>query len=268
MDPYLEHPDPWPECHNRLIVAIADALVPVIRPKYEVAIEKRIYQVERTIGDSGNGGNSGLLVGIPDMVVKQSTQVQGKRSVPGATSTATTLGQPQGQPIAVAVPLLEQVKQSYLEVRELSTGRVVTAIEVLSPVNKRPGNGRNDYLKKRQTILHSTTHLVEIDLLRGFMAMPLAGEAIASAYRVLVSRGDRRPQASLYAFNLSDPIPTVPLPLLPGDPEPHLELQVLVNQVYDRGGFDYRLNYQLKPSPPLSEVDQAWVQQILPLDSS
>ncbi len=45
MDPYLEHPELWPEVHNRLIVAIADTLAPQLRPKYRVAIEKRVYHI-------------------------------------------------------------------------------------------------------------------------------------------------------------------------------------------------------------------------------
>ena len=44
MDPYLEQPELWPEFHNRLLVAIADALGPQLRPKYRVAIDKRVYQ--------------------------------------------------------------------------------------------------------------------------------------------------------------------------------------------------------------------------------
>ncbi|NEP55504.1 MAG: DUF4058 family protein [Symploca sp. SIO2G7] len=37
--------------------------------------------------------------------------------------------------------------------REIATSEVVTAIEVLSPVNKRPGKGRTKYETKRQKIL-------------------------------------------------------------------------------------------------------------------
>ncbi|MEO1590921.1 MAG: DUF4058 family protein [Cyanobacteria bacterium J06632_22] len=42
MDPYVEHPSLWQEFHSRLIVAIADDLGPQRRPKYRVAIEKRV----------------------------------------------------------------------------------------------------------------------------------------------------------------------------------------------------------------------------------
>jgi hypothetical protein len=57
VDPYLENPEFWSEVHNRLIVAIADSLSPHLRPKYRVAIEKRVYESE----DS-------LLVGIAEEV--------------------------------------------------------------------------------------------------------------------------------------------------------------------------------------------------------
>jgi hypothetical protein len=37
MNPYLELPALWHEFHNRLIVAISDALTPYLQPKYYVA---------------------------------------------------------------------------------------------------------------------------------------------------------------------------------------------------------------------------------------
>ena len=43
MDPYLEHPALWPDVHNRFIAAIADAAVPLVAPRYYVALERRGY---------------------------------------------------------------------------------------------------------------------------------------------------------------------------------------------------------------------------------
>jgi hypothetical protein len=40
MDPYLEAPEFWSEVHSRLIVGTADALAPMLRPKYRVAVGK------------------------------------------------------------------------------------------------------------------------------------------------------------------------------------------------------------------------------------
>lgn len=67
--------------------------------------------------------------------------------------------------------------------------------------------------QKRQEVLSSRTHLVEIDLLRGGNPMAFFGSGIQACYRILVSLCDRRPRADLYVFNLPDVIPLFPLPL-------------------------------------------------------
>ena len=55
-----------------------------------------------------------------------------------------------------------------VEVLEAGELELVTAIEILSPVNKRPGREAHDeYLRKRRELLRSAAHLIEIDLLRG-----------------------------------------------------------------------------------------------------
>lgn len=51
--------------------------------------------------------------------------------------------------------------EAYLEVREAATHRVVTAVELLSPKNKQPGPGRQQYEAKRQQILSTGTHLAD-----------------------------------------------------------------------------------------------------------
>jgi Protein of unknown function (DUF4058) len=51
--------------------------------------------------------------------------------------------------VTVDVTMPETVKETYLEVRDVATQEVVTVIEILSPKNKRLGEGRNAYEKKR-----------------------------------------------------------------------------------------------------------------------
>ena len=41
MDPWLEHPDLWPDVHNSLIMSIRDALAPLVIPRYFVGVESR-----------------------------------------------------------------------------------------------------------------------------------------------------------------------------------------------------------------------------------
>ncbi|ACK69175.1 conserved hypothetical protein [Gloeothece citriformis PCC 7424] len=249
MDPYLEHPDFWPEVHHWLITAIAEKLVPQIRPKYEIAINKRVY----TIND---GNKNDLLVGIPDVTIKRPPKAPNTQSNVAVISQVT-------KPITVTVPIPEEIKQAYLEVREMGTGSVITAIEILSPVNKRPGEGRKTYLKKRQQVLGSLTHLIEIDLLRGGEYMPILDNPFQTDYRILISEESKRPKAELYAFNLSQPLPSFSVPLQKEDQEAIINLQQIFNEIYDRAGFDYRIDYQMETIPPIREEDQQWVKQVL-----
>ena len=252
MDPYLEHPDFWQETHHWLISLIAESLVPQIRPKYEIAIEKRIYE----LNDTNDNNDDSLLVGIPDVAIKRQPNPPDVPTGSVAIATLTV-------PTTVKVPASEKIKQTYLEVREMATRQVVTAIEILSPVNKRSGDGRITYLKKRQSILGSLTHLVEIDLLRKGEPMPVLNNSIQSDYRVLVSRSDRRPMAELYAFNLRDSLPVFLLPLREEDVEPIVNLPELFAGVYDRAGYDYRIDYDRDPIPSLSEQNLVWAKELL-----
>ncbi|ASC70254.1 hypothetical protein XM38_011900 [Halomicronema hongdechloris C2206] len=246
MDPYLEHPDLWPEVHNRLLVAIADSLGPQLRPKYRVAIEKRVYEDIR----------DDLLVGRPDAAVFEppSQETSPALSQPSATATA---------PITVELPMPEEIQERYLAIREVSTGIVVTILELISPSNKRLGRGRQQYEEKRLKILASQTHLVEIDLIRAFSPLPMRGPEQPSLYRILISCADQRPRADLYPFDLRSQIPAFPLPLQPQDPEIIVELQPLLAQLYDRASYDLAIDYSQDPVPPLTGEDVAWANKLL-----
>jgi len=248
MNPYLEHPGLWAGIHHRLITAIANALEPQIQPKYIVAIEERVYDIS---------GETTVLVGIPDVAIQQ-TQVV---SQPAPVNVA--VAEPTSQPLEVTLPLLEPLTEGYLEIRAVETGEVITAIEVLSPKNKQAGVGRLRYESKRATILASPTHFVEIDLLRQGEPMAHLGDLVQSNYRILVSRGYTRPKADLYAFNLPDPIPTVPIPLGLEDDEPLLNLQQIIDEIYDHGGYALRVNYQEPPVPKLPDPEASWLEERL-----
>ncbi len=248
MNPYLENPELWPEVHSRLIIAIADAIAPQLRPKYRVAVEKRVYQMI---------DENSILVGIPDVVVGRSLTKTEKQPSNIALAASPT------KPITVNVPILEEVREGYLEVREVGTGEVVTAIEVLSPKNKRSGEGRKAYESKRQQVLSSLTHLVELDLLRSGEPMPILGNQIKSDYRILVSRSESRPKAELYPFGLQEQIPAFLLPLRGGDTELLVDLQALLHGIYNRAGFDLAINYTQEPVPSLTETDITWANVLL-----
>ena len=249
MDPYLEHPELWAGVHHWLITLLAEELVPHLRPKYRVAVAVRMVQT---------AGDSAVLVGIPDVAVRTAPNADGQ------PLRSPTLTEPAATPVAVTLPMPEVVRQGYLEIREVATGAVVTAIEVLSPVNKRAGEGRRAYEAKRLQVLGSGTHLVEIDLLRAGSTLPILQGDVTSDYRILISRRDRRPQADLYAFNLSQSVPPWSVPLASGDPEPVVDLKCLLDRLYDRGGYDLVIDYRQSPPPPeLSAGDRQWLSSLL-----
>lgn len=246
VDPYLENLDLWPEVHHRLITAIAIAIAPSIRPKYRVAIEKRTYFSEP---------EESLTVTIPDVSVYSTPSVANPAS-------STTMLQKSSEPITVNLPMPEETREGYLEIREVGTGDVITVIEIISPKNKRSGKGRETYERKRQKVLLSSTHLIEIDLLRRGKPMPVQGK-IQGDYRILVSREERRPRAHLYAFTVREEIPSFPLPLQSGETSVQVELQTLFSDVYDQAGFDLAVDYTQPSEPPLKGENAVWADALL-----
>jgi Protein of unknown function (DUF4058) len=183
----------------------------------------------------------------PQLLPKYRVAVEKRVAAPTATSMTVTL------------PMPIEIKEGYLEVREMATKQVVTVIEVLSPANKRAGRGYDSYVAKRQDILASQTNLIEIDLLRGGTTMSYGGNVPKYHYRLLVSRSHARPKAELYGFNVQDRIPTFAVPLQNQDAEPVIDLHVLLDMVYDRAGYTFAIDYAQALVPKLSEDDQVWI---------
>jgi hypothetical protein len=246
MDPYLEHRELWQDVHHRLTVALADYLVPRLRPRYYVSVELRTYRA----------GMTGLtFLGRPDVSVVGAPK-------PAYRTERAASAAPMGV-VTVELPVPDIVRETYLEVRATQGGQVITALEILSPANKLPGEGRAQYERKREAVLDSLTHLVEIDLLRGGLPMAMFGNDHGADYRILVSRAWRRPRADLLPFTVRQPIPDFPLPLQRGDAEPVVPLNALLHELYDRAGYDLRLDYRADPEPPLEGDDAAWADALL-----
>ena len=251
MEPYLEQSAFWSPFHNRLMVGLANSLSPMLRPQYYIEVETRSYM------DTPEGE---LLVGIPDAVVlknKKSIDEYAKYSFSEDAAMRTL-------PQTVTLPVPVDVKERYLEVREVGSNQVVTAIELLSPANKRKGRGREVYEKKRAAILSSTSHFVEIDLLRSESPFKIIGASQIGDYYVLVSRADRRPQAQFYSFTLRETLPEFLLPLKGIDEAIAVDLQGVFQEVYEQASYDLRIDYtQSVPTPALSKDDRTWAESLI-----
>ena len=179
-----------------------------------------------------------------------------------ADALADILSQDYRIEIEKPITAPEEVTERYLEIREVKTGKVITAIEILSPKNKRTSEGKEAYLRKRRRILQTQTHLIEIDLLR-INSSFLYHHTPVTDYHILISRSEDRPSADLYNFSVRDRIPDIPIPLRPHEVEPILDLQTILQQIYQRGRYDMPIDYTQSPEPALNEVDQEWSREVI-----
>jgi hypothetical protein len=133
---------------------------------------------------------------------------------------------------------------------------------VLSLTNKR-GPGREEYAGKRFQILSGSVHLVEIDLLRVGARFPTAQPLPELSYFVFVSQAGRRYEVGIWPIALEERLPTVLIPLLPGDSPVPLDLQQALAVVYDIIGYDELIDYGQPPPGPLTAAQLTWVEEQL-----
>ncbi len=266
MDPYLEQPAFWSSFHSRLIVAIANAIEAQLSDRYYVDVETRTYQSEDHEDE--------ILVGIPDAAIFSRNQAENpaesltnkpdELSLESGRSPSSVALQAPPQPEPIQIPMPLEVRERYLEIRELGSDAVITVIEVLSPKNKKAGPGRDAYKRKRRSIFGSQTHLIEIDLLRAGRPMEIISHTSTAPYYILISRSPQRPTADLYRIRLQQTLPSLQIPLKSGDAEPIVSMQDLLMQVFREARYGSRISYRMPVPPPrLLSADQDWVDQLL-----
>jgi len=247
MDPYLENPGLWPDVHARLISVIGEVLGAALRPKYLVRIEERVY-----LSDDGDPGRIGL---IPDVSVA---------IAPGDSSHERGTAAAVAEPIVELTLIEEEVTERFLQVIDREDRAVVAVIEILSPANKLAGSqGLASFSRKRREIMGSQTHWVEIDLLRGGISPGFRRGHEPHEYMVHVSPVSLRPRGFLWPIRLTQALPTVRIPLRPEDQDADLNLQTILDTVYDRAGYDLELDYRTEPTPPLGPTWSTWADGLL-----
>ncbi len=244
MDPYLEGSE-WVSVHAELSSEIARQLAPKLRPKYIVRTIRRF--ITETPDDIA------IATGdiYPDVMVSKIAE-QGER-YEGVVTLAPA-------PIQIATVIPARVPQVSIEIRDVAQRELVTAIEVLSPTNKR-GEGYREYLDKRRRLLYSTAHLIEIDLLRKGRRVPTQARLPAAPYFVFLSHAERRPIMDVWAIQFPMALPTIPIPLLPGDLDSALDLQLAFSTIYDALSYDLSVDYTEPPEITLEGEAALWGRQ-------
>lgn len=163
------------------------------------------------------------------------------------------------EPVLATMGFDQEVREAYLNVIDSAQRSVVAVIEVLSPANKTLGSaGLESFERKRREIMRSSSHWIEIDLLRSGRSLSARRHIEPCEYLVHVSNAARRPRGMLWPIRLSQRLPVIPIPLRPDDPDAPLDLQSVLTIAYDRAGYDLEIDYRAEPVPPLTPEWAEW----------
>ena len=255
MDPYLE--SRWRDVHQSLVTYIRDAIQPNLPSALVARTEERVFV------DSPEQAEE-LREFYPDIRVVRDGWI-GDVDLPatqddsGGLATAT-------EPVLLDVET-EPMTEGFVQILDDAAGEVVTVIEVLSPTNKRAGDGAGAYVRKRQELEKNGVGLVEIDLLRTGRRVHRVPErkipeAMRTPYRACVRPGWLKGRAYFYPMSLRSRLPTIRVPLREGDADVSLDLQHVLEEAYRNGRYN-RLNYSEAAKPPLTGDDAAWADTLL-----
>ena len=249
MDPYLELR--WCGVHSSLVVYAGDALNRVLPPGLLARFGERLI-----VAPYGTE--------LRDLDAQVVVFERGHEPTWDSGGAATAVA----EAICVHLPKSE-IKQRYLEIRDArSGGRVITVIEFISPTNKRVGDGLTKYLQKQQECRDAEVNLVEIDLTRAgdrSLVMPVnrLKRSDRTTYQVWVSRANELEKGWAYRLRLTQRLPAIPIPLRPTDSDVLLDLQPLIDLLYENGRYSEDIDYSEPLRPPMSPDEAEWMTQLL-----
>ena len=249
MDPWLEDVEYFRDLHNSLIFLIREGLNAALPPGYRAVSNTLVWIDEEhrrepdvsVLGrDHLLGSGNGSLAVMPGLLA---------------------IGEDRAT---------EPWEEPYLEIVSGKGKRLVTAIEILSLSNKKPGDkGREAYQNKQKEFRRGGVNLVEIDLLRRgphTTSVPLARlQRIAGPfdYHVSVTVAGSPDRYYAAAIKLTDRLPSIPIPLDSEVPPITIDLQPLLDRCYDTGRYGEDVEYDRPCDPPLTPEHQSWAEGIL-----
>jgi hypothetical protein len=247
MDPFLEGYR-FHDFHNSMIFTCKRLLAPQLVPRYVPSIESY------TVLDNNDGSTGidimypdlGVFIGKDDKVEEPSAVYEKKLKF-----TPPTMKVDAEEEFGLRIP--------YLEIRDKGNHKLVTVIELLSPINKRAA-GRAAYREKCGKLHAAGVHLLEIDLLRrGERAF--RNRALKNAhYGVRLFRGNGT-DVDIWTIDIKDKLPVLPVPLQEGDDDAILDLGMAFDLVYTESLYDRIIEYDETPPPPdFTKREKEWLQ--------
>ena len=243
MDPYLEEPGGWKGVHGRLIAVLGELLNRDLGPDFIADGDTRVYLV--------SPGEQHWI--FPDVYIVETTR---PTLHAGARGTVAV-------PVRVSLEQPEAIEQPYIAIRDRASREVVTIVELLSPINKVPTAptgavppARAEFLQKRRATMASTTHWLEIDLLRAGERPPEVRSADPGPYYAARKRAGAA-DLEVWPIGLRDPLPAIGVPLPSPRQEVALDLQEALDLLFDRYRYAELLDYASPPPSPAFALDDA-----------
>ena len=248
MDPYLEG-GLWPDVHGSLIYTIRAALAARLPDGYFANIDQYVW-----LGEDEEWNRRGK----PDAFLTSDPVVPPSPRKNGAVATAEPT-------LRVRLPSPKRVKRKkHIRLVDVGDESVVTVIELLSPSDKLPKQDRAHYLAKRDEYLAAGVNLIEIDLLRKGLRIPMGEPDPPDAdYYFLVSRAAEYPDAGVWAFTVRDAIPPLSVPLKPQHDAIAVNLRACLDKAYDEARYEKLIDYMEPPEYALRTPDAAWASELL-----
>ena len=240
MDPFLEVAPYWSDFSPAFLTAIRNQLLPTVLPRYDVRLEEYLVLEHDE---------------LPPHRVKPDVVVSTSWSSEAAPVQALAIPQ-SASTLEAAYPDFDPLTQRRLVLTHRASLKVVTIMEVLSPINKAPGkDGIDAYERKREELLTTSCHLIELDLLRGGQRLPIKGAVPPGDYFAYIGRQERRPSCQVIGWSWQSVLPPIPVPLLPEDGEIQLDMAAAFRNAYEPAYYDQRLPYDSHLRPPLSQLE-------------
>ena len=251
MDPFIET-DNWQHFHMGMTMEFARQIGPQLPAHYRVSAELLV----REDSDRDASEPDDRRAFKPDVAVHST---DGRSAVVAGAPTVATLTEPTREIVADWAP-----KQRELRIRDTRDNRLVTAIEVLSPSNKR-GDGWLRHRRKVAAYKADEVNALDVDLLRGgHYSFGLDGsewyaleeDDHREAYCVALYLPEGR--IRVWDIGLLDALPRVPVPLRNPDAPVVLDLQRAFAELYTYSTYPRRTRDQLDAvRPPLAEGERA-----------
>ncbi len=248
VDPYIEAQGLWEGFHLMTLACCCESLNVRLPSNYLATLAAHIDLVDRAQSEHKET--------IPDVLVAR----RGRRSAAGrgegaAVASATI------EPVRIPLPRSKvEVRNVWIEIHRMPGRTPVSVIELLSPTNK-TGDGFAKYQRKRRATIRHKLHLIEIDLLLGGQRLPMEEPLPPGDFFALVSRAEERLEASVYAWTIRDPLPTIPIPLRKPDADVGLDLAAHFATAYNRGRYALGLDYSRPLATLKKAADRTWAER-------